>query len=522
MTQRVLPQLDPSLSDRLAGSSLRPSGRLGRFGAVGLTTVAVGLGCLSPTSAAAAGVHDPFGHLDAVTAAGANTVAVNGWAGDPDDLNQPLTVNFVIDGVAVGHIVSSLSRPDASAAKGVGNRAGFAGTLPLGPGQHLVCASAVNVGPGAAGALGCLTVTMPGLTPAIVAAHSPTGNLDQVSVTQNTVALAGWALDPDALSQPLKVTATVDGRAAVLTKAASYARPDVAKAKHAGPNQGYQLATTIAANGLHTLCTTAANLWVGANKQLGCRTVQVGALTAAQIAAHSPAGTMESAFAEGATSLRIIGWASDPDYLAGSINVVGYLDGVPARTVTATHARPDLLANKQAGAHSGFSFAMPTTAGAHNVCAWAVNVGIGTNTFLGCAAVSTVGITSGAAPATPGANLKVTATAAKFLGGKYVWGGEDPKTGFDCSGLVQYSYRAGAAINTPRVAQDQFLAARMISRSRAVVGDLVFFHDNTGSVYHVGIYIGGGMMYAAVDEAEGIRKQQIWDSTATFGSFTHS
>jgi cell wall-associated NlpC family hydrolase len=477
---------------------------------------------MSPLSAAAAGIHDPFGHLDAATPAAGNAVAVRGWAGDPDDLSQPLTVNFVIDGAPAGHIVSSISRPDASAAKGVGSQAGFAGSLPLGPGQHLVCASAVNVGQGAAGSLGCLTVVMPGLTPAIVAAHSPSGMLDHVAVVKNTVTLTGWALDPDSLSQPLKVTATVDGHAAILTKAVSYARPDVAKVKHSGPNQGYQLTTTIIANGQHTLCTTAANLWVGANKQLGCGTVQIGSLTAAQIAAHSPSGALESAAAESANSLRLNGWASDPDGLAGSINVVGYLDGVSARTVLASLSRPDLVASKKAGAHAGFSFAIPTQAGAHNVCVWAVNIGIGTNTFLGCAALSTVGITSGPAPATPGANIKATATAAKFLGGKYVWGGEDPKVGFDCSGLVQYSYRVGAGINTPRTAQDQFLAARMISAGRAVAGDLVFFHDSTGSVYHVGIYIGGGMMYAAVDEAEGIRKQQIWDSTATFGSFTHS
>jgi cell wall-associated NlpC family hydrolase len=66
------------------------------------------------------------------------------------------------------------------------------------------------------------------------------------------------------------------------------------------------------------------------------------------------------------------------------------------------------------------------------------------------------------------------------------------------------------------------VAARLIPASHARAGDLVFYHDNTGSVYHVGIYTGPGTTVAAVDQADGVRAQNIWDSTATYGSFTHS
>ena len=69
---------------------------------------------------------------------------------------------------------------------------------------------------------------------------------------------------------------------------------------------------------------------------------------------------------------------------------------------------------------------------------------------------------------------------------------------------------------------DQARAARLIPPSRAVPGDLVFYHDNYGSVYHVGIYVSPGVSYAAVDPANGVRVQTIWDSTATYGSFTHN
>ncbi|MDQ1720626.1 MAG: peptidoglycan DL-endopeptidase CwlO, partial [Pseudonocardiales bacterium] len=161
--------------------------------------------------------------------------------------------------------------------------------------------------------------------------------------------------------------------------------------------------------------------------------------------------------------------------------------------------------------------------GAHNVCVWAVNIGVGVNKALGCAALSTpaVAMLPGPAPATPASNAAIVKLAMTFVGKPYVWGGATP-AGFDCSGLVQYSYRTAAALTTPRVSQDQFRAARMIPAVRAVPGDLVFYHDNTGSVYHVGIYTGPGMTVAAVDPAHGVRAQSIWDSTATFGSFTHA
>lgn len=494
--------------------------------AAGAVCAGVAVGLLLPASASAAGVDDPFGHLDQAVPIGQTGIQAVGWAADPDALSQPLTITITVDGTVAGQVVTALPRPDASAARGTGPAAGFSTSVPAVPGPHQVCATAGNVDAGNDGWLGCLSVLVPGLTPEQIQAHSPFGMLDRASVTDTTVSLLGWAADPDNLSQPLTISATVDSKPAVLTSAQQRSRPDVVLVKHTGPNQGYLLTTTVTANGLHTVCTTAANLSVGNPTRLGCAIVRIGPvpLTPAQIAAHSPSGALDAAWAESATSLRVSGWASDPDDRARPLLVVGYLDGTSARTVQADIPTPALLAIKLTGANAGYSFAVPSRVGAHNICVWAVNIGIGNNRFLGCAALSTpaVAMPPGPAPATPTANTKVTALAAKYLGWRYVWGGASPATGFDCSGLVQYTYRAGAGISTPRVAQDQFSAARMIAAGRAVPGDLVFFHDTEGAVYHVGIYAGPGLMYAAVDEAHGVRYQQIWDSTATFGSFTHS
>jgi hypothetical protein len=291
-----------------------------------------------------------------------------------------------------------------------------------------------------------------------------------------------------------------------------------------GPNQGFTFNTVIAVNGLHTLCVNAANVGDGAPAQISCAAVRIGPppLTPAQILAHSPAGALEAAAAVSGTTLQVRGWASDPDNLAAPVTVVAYVDGIPHTPVRATLPRPDLAGNAKAGPNPGYSFPLWVAVGAHNVCMWATNIGVGANQLLGCRTLATPGqaVVSGPAPVPPAANLAVVATAKTLLGSKYVWGAEDPKVGFDCSGLAQYSYTS-AKLSIPRVSQAQFSAARIISASRAVPGDLVFYHDSHGSVYHVGIYVSPGLTYAAVDPANGVRVQTIWDATATYGSFTH-
>jgi cell wall-associated NlpC family hydrolase len=87
---------------------------------------------------------------------------------------------------------------------------------------------------------------------------------------------------------------------------------------------------------------------------------------------------------------------------------------------------------------------------------------------------------------------------------------------------VMYSY-GKFGFTTPRVSEDQATAARLIPPSRAVAGDLVFYHDSVGDVFHVGIYLSPGRTVAAIDEAEGVDYQTIWDPTSvTYGSFTHT
>ncbi len=79
--------------------------------------------------------------------------------------------------------------------------------------------------------------------------------------------------------------------------------------------------------------------------------------------------------------------------------------------------------------------------------------------------------------------------ALQQVGKPYRYGGSNP-TGFDCSGLVYYSYQqSGTTI--PRTSRQQLSVSRRIPVSRLRPGDLVFFSIPVTRVLHVGIYIGG-------------------------------
>ncbi|MFJ8100790.1 NlpC/P60 family protein [Lysinibacillus sp. NPDC096212] len=100
-------------------------------------------------------------------------------------------------------------------------------------------------------------------------------------------------------------------------------------------------------------------------------------------------------------------------------------------------------------------------------------------------------------------------TAKQFLGRSYVWGGSNPSTGFDCSGLVQWSYKQ-AGVSLPRTASQQYLATQRISASEARVGDLVFFSYGSG-IAHVGIYLGNNTMIDAQNKGVVIESLDWWN-----------
>lgn len=97
---------------------------------------------------------------------------------------------------------------------------------------------------------------------------------------------------------------------------------------------------------------------------------------------------------------------------------------------------------------------------------------------------------------------KLLEYARSFIGRPYVWGGNDPHTGADCSGFVRYLY-ASIGIRLPRVAEDQAYAGRKIKVEDAAPGDLIFFAKGS-NIYHVAMYAGNGRTIEAYGRNYGI------------------
>ena len=95
-------------------------------------------------------------------------------------------------------------------------------------------------------------------------------------------------------------------------------------------------------------------------------------------------------------------------------------------------------------------------------------------------------------PPSSGAEIAVQA-AFSVIGVPYHWGGSDPHTGFDCSGLTMWAW-AQAGVSLPHSSSGQYAMLPHVSRDQLQPGDLVFFYT---PISHVGIYVGGGMMIHA-------------------------
>ena len=102
----------------------------------------------------------------------------------------------------------------------------------------------------------------------------------------------------------------------------------------------------------------------------------------------------------------------------------------------------------------------------------------------------------------------VVATAKTQIGKPYKYGGVSPKTGFDCSGLIVWSYKQhGVAV--PRQAQAQASCGKVVKKSQLQLGDIVVFRISSRSGYHTGIYSGKGKFVHSPSSGKRIREDSI-------------
>ena len=101
--------------------------------------------------------------------------------------------------------------------------------------------------------------------------------------------------------------------------------------------------------------------------------------------------------------------------------------------------------------------------------------------------------------------------ALGLVGARYRYGGNQPDSGLDCSGLVRWAYREVPGVALPRAAASMYaMGLPRIDAAGLAPADLVFFRIGR-RVSHVGIYIGEGRFVHAPSRGGQVRVDRLDD-----------
>ena len=108
-----------------------------------------------------------------------------------------------------------------------------------------------------------------------------------------------------------------------------------------------------------------------------------------------------------------------------------------------------------------------------------------------------------------GAAKRVVPAGERYIGTPYVYGGDSPRTGFDCSGFVQYVY-GQQGVSLPRTSRQMAGSGVGVDPSRRslAVGDLMLFSQG-GRISHVAIYAGNGRFIHSSSSGNGVRYDDL-------------
>lgn len=107
------------------------------------------------------------------------------------------------------------------------------------------------------------------------------------------------------------------------------------------------------------------------------------------------------------------------------------------------------------------------------------------------------------------ASHAATEIAASMVGKPYRYGGSTPQ-GFDCSGLVYFSFQR-AGIKVPRSTERLRKQGQPVATAHATRGDLVFFNQEGRYSSHVGIYLGNNRFVHAPSSGKRVRVDSLND-----------
>lgn len=100
--------------------------------------------------------------------------------------------------------------------------------------------------------------------------------------------------------------------------------------------------------------------------------------------------------------------------------------------------------------------------------------------------------------------------AQQMIGTPYRYGGESPREGFDCSGLVQYSF-SRAGLNVPRNTSELTQMTVPVEAGDIRQGDLLFFRQSARGGSHVAIALGGTSFVHAPSSGKSVRTDRLSD-----------
>ena len=299
----------------------------------------------------------PVGYVDAIQLFG-DVVRITGWAFDPDQPAASINVAVYIDGVIFTSYPTNVVRADVNRNLEIAGSHGFVIPFRVPSGTHDIRVYALDIAGGSGNPLiGSKTVT-------VAAGHAPTGYLDFVRTTGNTVRLAGWAVDADQPGSALTVSVRRDGTL-VSSATTSIVRPDVNRAIPANGAHGFDI-TLSAPNGPHEFVVDATGVGGGAAQaRLGRAVIDVnpGAV---------PVGYLDAVYSVG-TSVFVRGWAYDADDPGASLLIAVHEDGTTVSTTVTGRPRPDVNRRYGITGEHGFEIELPTTAGQHYFEVYALN-----------------------------------------------------------------------------------------------------------------------------------------------------
>lgn len=113
-------------------------------------------------------------------------------------------------------------------------------------------------------------------------------------------------------------------------------------------------------------------------------------------------------------------------------------------------------------------------------------------------------------PAPTATAARILGTADQHIGVKYVWGGNTPRSGFDCSGFTKYVF-AAHGITLPRTSREQARAGQAVAMDWSALrpGDIMLFAEPSEAISHVAIFVGNGEIIHSSSAGGGVRYDDL-------------